>query len=189
MWLAFLGIGVLIGHLGSTSGAVTWAGLGLVVSVAVLETSLELRQVAAGTLLISAAIACAATAWWEFRRVRRSTSPRQEASGATRAGPALVRHHLALRWNDARRALATPGATVVRIVESGFTDPARRWTCIDAATGSSTIRDLSGAEVEPNGWVVLDATGAVLAVAPTDAPRAWAAAVRRTVAADKAERP
>lgn len=186
-WLALLGLGVIIGHSRGAGGVFAWALVALMVTGSVAEGSRELGGAATRALLVGSAILCAATTWWEYRRVRRSRPRRTRMQDAARMGPALMRHHLACRWNDARNALATaPGSTVERIVESGFQDPARRWMCIDAVTGSMTIRDLGGAELEPNSWVVLDAAGAVLAVAPAEAPRAWAAVVRETPASARA---
>jgi len=182
-WLVFFGLGVLIGHSRGAFGVIAWTLPVLLVTVPVAAWASNEGGAAARTLMLAVAALCAAATWWEHRRVRRSRPPQHGGREAARIGARLKRHHLALRWNEVRRALATPGSTVARVVESGFQDPARRWMCIDAVTGSTTIPDLSAADVELNSWVVLDPSGAVLVVAPTDAPRAWAAAVRRAASA------
>ncbi|MCB2174287.1 MAG: DnaJ domain-containing protein [Actinomycetales bacterium] len=167
----FTGVGVLVGRAFGAPGVVPWVGAAVVMCGTLVVGA---RQDGLGpddvVILVAAALGCSAVAFVLGRR-RRPGRPRS-ARPAGRVGGLVERHRLAGEWNRLRDALLVPGTHLERVEAPAVHEGAGRWLLSDPRTGRAVLRVLAD-EYPLGSWLVLDARGRVVVVAPPAAMKSW----------------
>ncbi|NTW38847.1 MAG: hypothetical protein HGA44_02995 [Cellulomonadaceae bacterium] len=162
--------GIAVRRAFGRSGIWQWAAAYGIFTTAILRFFLVGLPPASSIFVIAVALAGAALTVLLMRRAERVIDATGVPRDARRREIVLERHRLAGEWNQVRGALTTAGSTVEQLVEPSSPDGGR---CVTLdRRGRTSVRHVEVGASE-GAWLVFDAHGALLAMAPRNAPDAW----------------